>query len=545
MSWRRRLLGTSALIGVSVLCLRPVLNNGIERRLSEQLQLPVSIDDTHLAMSQNSLQLLWFQIDDEQCPFSIEELSLRLDGNALLYRDCVVESFVGYGLKWFLPKPVVKVPVNEIPTLTTQDDSAVKDIQDIFSQTLLSIKEAESLSLDRSREIDLKLKSVQARIDELVYQNPAPNPLRNSQASDKLRSDLLAIQSLLASDKVESSKMDSTTNRSFEQLNAVLEQAKKNSPNTSTTSDELVKVIRENAIRLVSERVRPYTIAAEASYLRFLRQLPVETLAESSPPEDDVLVRPGRELVTEKIPLREFALRRGRVTGQSTVGEMSLPTEILISSIRVKRRDANVLQISWKSSGPYAPETMCKIGPSLGAENTVSHLLNLVQKQNELEVAVQVNYKPTVRDITVSFPLSEILDDNIGVDPELIAVLKGICEKQKIELQASSQCSLDKPAIDDSIVWIVPDEINTKVQAAIDEAMTVCITARQEAWLHQAQSEYSSSKNLLESRKLAIEEERNFRHSTWSDTMRSMENKLRSIDRAARNALPSESSLVR
>lgn len=545
MSWRRRLLGTSALIGVSVLCLRPVLNNGIERRLSEQLQLPVSIEDTHLAMSQNSLQLFWFQIDDELCPFSIEELSLKLDGNALLYRDCVVESFVGYGLKWFLPKPAVKVPVNEIPTLTTQDDSAVKDIQDIFSQTLLSIKEAESLSLDRSREIDLKLKSVQARIDELIYQNPAPNPLRNSQASEKLRSDIISIQSLLASDKVESSKIDSTTNRSFEQLNAVLELAKKNTPNTSTNSDELVKVIRENAIRLVSERVRPYTIAAEASYLRFLRQLPVETLSESPPPKDDALVRPGRELVTEKIPLREFALRRGRVTGQSTVGEMSLPTEILISSIRVKRRDANVLQISWKSSGPSAPETTCKIGPSLGVENTVSHLLNLVQKQNELEVAVQVNYKPTVRNITVSFPLSEMLDENIGVDPELIAVLKGICEKQKIELLASSQCSLDRPAIDDSIAWMVPDEINAKVQAAIDEAMTACITARQEAWLHQTQSEYSSSKNLLESRKLAIEEERNFRHTTWSNTMRSMESKLRSIDRAARNALPSESSLVR
>lgn len=545
MSWRRRLLGTSALIGVSVLCLRPVLNNGIERRLSEQLQLPVSIDDTHLAMSRNSLQLFWFQIDDEQCPFSIEELSLRLDGNALLYRDCIVDSFVGYGLKWLLPKPADKVQFNEIPTLTTQDDSAVKDIHDIFSQTLLAIKEAESLSLDRSREIDLKLKSVQARIDELIYQNPAPNPLRTSQASEKLRSDIIAIQSLLASDRVESSKVDSTTNRSFEQLNAVLELAKKNSPKTSTTSDELVKVIKENAIRLVSERVRPYTIAAEASYLRFLKQLPVENLVETGSPEDLTLIRPGRELVTEKIPLREFALRRGRVTGHSTVGEMSLPTEILISSTRVKRRDANVLHISWKPSGLSAPETLCKIGPSLGAENAVSHLLNLVQKQNGFEVAVQVNYKPSVRDITVSFPLSDILDDNIGVDPELIAVLKGICEKQKIELLANSQCSLDRPAIDDSIEWLVPDEINAEVQAAIDEAMTVCITARQDAWLHQTQSEYASSKSLLESRKLAIEEERKFRHTTWSDTMRTMESKLRSIDRAARNALPSESSLVR
>ncbi len=545
MSWRRRLLGTSALIGVSVLCLRPILNNGIERRLSEQLHLPVSIEDTHLAMSQSSLQLFWLQIDDELCPFSIEELSLRLDGNALLYRDCVVDSFVGNGLKWFLPKPAVKVHLNDIPTITTQNGSEIKDIQDICSQTLLSIQEGESLSLDRSREIDLKLKSVQARIDELMYQNPAPNPLRSSQSSEKLRSDIIAIQSLLASDKVEFSKMDSVTNRSFDQLSTVLELAKKNSPNTSTTSDELVKVIKENAIRLVSERVRPYTIAAEASYLRFLKQLPVENQVETGSPEDLALVRPGRELVTEKIPLREFALRRGRVTGHSTVGEMSLPTEILISSIRVKRRDANVLQISWKSPDPSALETICKIGPSLGAENTVSHLLNLVQKQDEFEVSVQVNYKPAARDMTVSFPLSEILVDNIGVDPELIAVLKGICEKQKIELLASSQCSLDRPVIDESIAWIVPDEINAKVKAAIDEAMTVCITARQEAWLHQTQSEYASSKSLLESRKMAIEEERNFRHTTWSDTMKTMESKLRSIDRAARNALPSESSLVR
>jgi hypothetical protein len=545
MSWRRRLLGTSALIGASVLCLRPVLNNGIERRLSEQLQLPVSIEATHLAMSQNSLQLFWFQIDDEHCPFSIEELSLRLDGNALLYRDCVVESFVGYGLKWFLPKPADKANVNVIPTVTSQSNSTVKDIQDIFSQTLQSIKEAESLSLDRSREIDLKLKSVQSKIDELIYQHPAPNPLRNSQSSEKLRSDLIAIQSLLASDRVESSKMDSATNRSLDQLNATLEFAKKNSPNPSTTSDEITKVILENAIRSASERIRPYTIAAEASYLRFLKQLPIEERSETVTPEDVALIRPGRELVTDKIPEREFVLRRGRVTGQSTVGETSLPTEILISSIRVKRQDANILQISWKSPGPTAPETTCKIGPSLGVDNSVSHLLNLVQKDEECEIALQVNYRPTTRDISISFPLKEILDDNLGVDPELIAALRGVCEKQNIELLASTHCPLEMPTIDDSITWIVADEVNAKIQAAIDEAMALYITARQEAWLHQTQSEYASSKNLLESRKLAIAEERNFRHTTWSDTLKAMESKLRSIDRAARNAMPSESSLVR
>lgn len=545
MSWRRRLLGTSALIGASVLCLRPVLNNGIERRLSEQLQLPVSIDDTHLAMSQNALQLFWFQIDDEHCPFSIEELSLKLDGNALLYRDCVVESFVGYGLKWLLPTPYVESHENVLSTVTAQNNAAIKDIQDIFSQTVQSINEAESLSLDRSREIDLKLKSAQIKIEELIYQNPAPNPLRNSQSSDKLRSDLIAIQSLLASDRVESSKVDLATNRSLEQLNTALELAKKNSPQAATTSDELTKVIRENAIRSVANRIRPYALAAEASYLRFLKQLPVEERSISDSTVDLAFLRPGRELVTDKIPEREFALRRGRVTGQSTVGEISLPTEILISSIRVKRYDANILQINWKSPGPAVPETTCKIGPSLGADNSVSHLLNLVQKEEECEIAVQVNYRPATRDVTIAFPLKEILDDNLGVDPELIAALKGICEKQNIEVLASTQCPLDIPTIDDSIAWIVADEVNAKIQSAIDEAMALRLTAQQEAWLHETQSEYTSSKNLLESRKLAIEEERNFRHTTWSDTLKAMDSKLRAIDRAAKNALPRESSLVR
>ena len=545
MSWRRRLLGTTALIGLSVLCLRPVLTTGIERRLSEQLRLPVSVGDTQLAMSQNSLQILDFQIDDEICPLSIRELSLKLDGNGLLFRDCVVESFIGNGLKWYLPKATESFHTASIRSVTTQDNSTVKDIQGIFSQALRSIKDAEILSLDRSREIDLKLESIKNKIDVVLYQSPAPNPLRNSQTVDKLRSDLIAIQALLASDRVESTKVDTAMARSFELLNAVLESAKKNPPNATNTTDEIRNVIRENALRLVAERVQPFAVAAEASYRRFLKQLLTDGITESAGPKAPVLLRAGRELVTEKIPQREFALKRGRVTGLSTIGENNLTTEILISSIRLKHQDANVLQISWTPQGDDGPKTICKIGPSIGSDNKISHLLSLNQKEDNFEVAVKVDYKPLGRDLSISFPLCHVLDDKLGLDPDFIAVFKDICETLRLNLTANSQSSLETPVIAVSNAWIVDDEANAKIQSALDEAMEQYLDARQESWLHNTQSEHATSKHLLESRKLAIEEERNFRHSTWSDTLKMMESKLNSIDRAASNSLPRDSNVVR
>jgi hypothetical protein len=203
------------------------------------------------------------------------------------------------------------------------------------------------------------------------------------------------------------------------------------------------------------------------------------------------------------------------------------------------------LQISWNAPSTSAPETTCKIGPSIGADNTVSHLLNLIQKEDDFEVTLQVNYDPTGREMSIAFPLSKILDEQMGLDPDLIVVVKGICEKQKIEMLARSQCSIDLPAISESTEWTVDDDINTKLRSAIDEAMRQCLSARQDAWLHQTQSEYASSKQLLESRKLAIEEERNFRHSTWSDTLKAMESKLNSVDRASRNAQSRDSNVVR
>jgi hypothetical protein len=438
-----------------------------------------------------------------------------------------------------------KAVTTSAPLVTTQGNSAISDIQSIFSQALRSLKDAESLSLDRSREIDLKLNSVQAKINELIYQNPAPNPLRNSQAAEKLRSDLIAIQSLLASDRVESSKMDSATNRAFDQLNVALDLAKKNRPIASTTAVEITNLIRENALRLASERVRPYTIAAEASFQRFLKQLPSNIQSESAKQQAPMLVRAGRELVTDRIPQRGFALKKGKVTGQSTIGEISLPTEILISSVRLKRQDLNVVQISWKAPKTAAPETTCKIGPSIGTDNSISHLLNLVQKEGDFEIALQVKYQPIGRDISISFSLCEMLDDKLGLEPGLITALKGICEKQKLELLARSQCSIEIPAIAESTTWIVDDDVNAKIQSAIDEALKQCLTARQEAWLHQTQSEYTSSKHLLESRKLAVEEERDFRHTTWSDNIKAMESKLNSIDRAARNNVSRDSNVVR
>ncbi len=306
MSWRRRLLGTTALVGASVLCLRPVLTTGIERRLSEQLRLPVEIGDAMLAMSQSSLHLSRFQIDDENCPLSIEDLSLRLDGNGLLYRDCIVESFVGNGLKWYLPKPLQSPSTTAIPNLTTEDPSAITEIQEIFSQALRSIKDAESVTQDRSREINLKLEAIQNKIKEAPLRDPTPNPLRNAQSVEKLRSDLIAIQALLASDRVESAKMDAATSDSFDQLNAILESARKQLPTPTTTPDEIHVAIRERSLHWITQRVRPYAVAAETGYQRFLQQFSLdsnESLTDEPPP---ALMRAGRELVTDKIPVREF-----------------------------------------------------------------------------------------------------------------------------------------------------------------------------------------------------------------------------------------------
>jgi hypothetical protein len=298
-------------------------------------------------------------------------------------------------------------------------------------------------------------------------------------------------------------------------------------------------------VQWATSRVQPYALAAETGYQRFLLQLPPDGNDPSNEIDSPTVVRAGRELVTDKIPEREFALKRGKLTGLSTIGSSTLPTEITVSSIRLKRRDSNLLQISWKDPNNPNAETNCKIGPSIGADNTVSHLLNLLQKENGFEVTLQVDYKPSARDMSVSFPLSYVLDEDLGHDPEFTRALKEICQRLELTLVARCVNSLETSAIAESNQWIVDNETNSTIQSAVKEAVNQCLATRKETWLHQANSEYATAKQLLESRKLAIEEERNFRHTTWTDTLKALENKLNAINNASRNALSRDSNVVR
>jgi len=542
MSWRRRLLGTSALLGVSVLCLRPVLTIGIERRLSEQLRLPVSVGDTRLAMSQNSLQLTEFRIDDERCPLTIDELLLRLDGNALLYRNCVVESFVGSGLRWYLPVRSESESSTPIPMVSASGESVIKDIQQVFSQTLGAIKTAESLSVDRSREIDRKLEAIKTKIDEAIYRGPISNPLRGSPTVEKLRSDVLAIQSLIAIDRVEAAKIDAVAAQSLEQLSVGLETAKGSMPTISVTANEISHAIITEAMRLVSESINPYTLAAETGYQRFLNQWMVEG---GEVPNSSSLFRAGRELVTEQIPLREFALKKGRITGETTLGEKNLQTEIAISSIRIKRHDSNVLQISWKDGQTEGAETVCRIGPSLGADNTVTHLLNLTQKDSGFQAAVQVDYKPGYRDVLVSFPMSQVLGQIQDIDQELLQEAKRICEERQVVYSARTRVDSSETTLVPRSDWTAQSDSSDEVYEVIESAMDHYLSQQREAWLNQTQSVYSNCKNLIESRKTAMEEERSIRYSKWTDVVKDMESKLSSLSNNSRSALSRDSGLMR
>jgi hypothetical protein len=408
MTWRRRLLGTSVLIGISVFCIRPIVTTGIERRLSEQLCTPVTIGKIRLALSNSVVQLQGFSIDDKSFPLFIDELTLRLDGHGLLYRDCVVESFVGSGLKWHLHQPSSAHHATRVSIPSVSEQSAViaLELQTSLSEATRSLQEAEKLSLERAREIDLRIDSVKSRLDDVIYASPVPNPLRSNSTLQKLRSDLIAVQSLLASDRVEASKTDAASSRSLEKLSSKIQAATERPSRHDFSTDNLSKSILEQSMAVVAAQIQPYIAAAESSYLRFLHQIPNVSNDSSQVSQMQSRPRAGRDLVTDKVPERKFALKRGKIIGQSIVGDQVFPTDVTVGSVRLNRTDANFLQIVWKDPLPNDEQTVCRFAPSIGADDTLTHLLNLVHTKNASDVTVQANYSNAERETSISFALS-------------------------------------------------------------------------------------------------------------------------------------------
>ncbi|XZE22582.1 hypothetical protein SH449x_002518 [Pirellulaceae bacterium SH449] len=547
MTWRRRLLGTSALIGVSVLCFRPVMTTGIERRLSEQLRTPVTIGTTRLALSSSVVQLQRFRVDDKSCPLFIDELTFKFDGHGLLFRDCVVESFLGNGLKWHLPRPIVdhQAARLSIPNVSEQSGVLGLELQTFLTEATRSLQDAEKLSVARAREIDLRIDSVKSRLDDVIYASPAPNPLRSDSTIQKLRSDLIAVQSLLASDRVEASKIDAATTRSLEKLSSKLQAATERPSSLDFSTEDLSSSIFEQSMTVVAAQIQPYIAAAESSYLRFLHQIPSVAHDSSQVSQTQSRSRAGRDLVTDKVPEREFALKRGRILGQSIVGDQAFPTDVTIGSVRLNRSDANFLQIVWKDPLADDEQTVCRIAPSIGADDTLTHLLNLVHRKNASDVTVQANYSNAERETSISFALSHVLDHLDGLEPDLIGAMRRLADRQNVDISASSQNAISESSFKSYSNWIGDEESFRTLKSMVEMAVHSCLEERFESWLSQLQSEYSSGRRLLESRRLAFEEERHHRHIKWTDTIKGLESKINAYDHASRSALNREPTITR
>lgn len=547
MTWRRRLLGTSALIGVSVLCIRPVMTTGIERRLSEQLRTPVTIGTTRLALSNGVVQLQRFRIDDNCCPLFIDELTLRLDGHGLLYRDCVVESFLGSGLKWHLPQPTTDHQATRlsIPNVSEQSGVLALELQTSLTEATRSLQDAEKFSVARAREIDLRIDSVKSRLDDVIYASPAPNPLRSDSTIQKLRSDLIAVQSLLASDRVEASKIDAATSRSLEKLSSKLQAATERPSSLDFSTEDLSNSIFEQSMAVVATQIQPYLAAAESSYLRFLHQIPTVANDSSQVSPTQSRSRAGRDLVTDKVPEREFALKRGRILGQSIVGDQVFPTDVTVGSIRLNRTDANFLQIVWKDPLADDEQTVCRIAPSIDADDTLTHLLNLVHRKNASDVAVQANYSNAERDISIAFSLAHVLDHLNGLEPDLIGEMRRLSDRQNVKITATSQNSFSEVSSKSYRNWVGDEESFRTLKSMVEMAVHSCLEERFESWLNQLQSEYSSARRLLESRRQAFEEDRHHRHAKWTDVIKGLESKINAYDHASRSALNREPNITR
>jgi hypothetical protein len=513
MSWRRRILGSTILLGTAVLCIRPVMTMGIGNRLSEQLSVPVSIESSRFAFGQSTVYLSQLEINDPDCPFVAQEVALKLDGHALLYRNCVVESLVGKGMRWTLPVSGSQANHSALPlTIAKNESPHLGNLQVVLSQAAKELSQCEREAFERTKEWERQLVGLQSRIQEVASTTQHPNPLRASSAVQKLRSEIVIMEKLMAEDRVKARLVEQIVATATKQGSEIVASAE-SSPVTPVSSEPIMQSCASQIVDLALRKSQPYALAAEVGYSRLLQQIPLRATEESK-----LAQRTGRDLVLSTLPARERKLLRAKFEGESILGEQREETEVVISPIRLQQTDRSLLQIRWKAEGTSggSRETTCRIGPISEMDSAEHHQLYLEQVDEHSRLVRQSSFKNGVCTRTMVVDARSLAAELTGIDESLMEQLhREFASQPQTQVVAKNVDSHHASTGGSISDWILTDESKQMVSSAVQRAIDTITKDCRARMLEACRAEMHAKRQTLEAKLAAFDENQRLKQQGW------------------------------
>lgn len=408
MSWRRKALTLSVVLGAGVLSLGPVLSDSISKRIATSWNVDASVSKVEISLPNSRLSLFALDIRRPDLFVHGDEVHLKMNSESLWYRDGIVESMIGKGflfraqstpantlsLEQTAGSPVAKVK-GSFASIESSCKSFEGKIRTDLDLALKQFHDFEMQSQVRTQAIDSRISRLRSELTALQDPNQTPNPLRVTQRFEQLRSEGSLIQQLLAEDRLQRKQEVRACATTMDSLLESIKTFRTTHPVPEIHSPSLIEEILHLSVEDAQRRLHPYTTLLQFSAVSLL-----DNSSTSIPQEPADRKRIDQDLVTGSLKPRQSKILQGKISGFMEHDGRREPTVVRVTNPPAGSiADRARIQIEWGGAsveGFQADEAMSKTNAVIERlkpdTSSVAIHLSVEQQSNDERITFQSSW---------------------------------------------------------------------------------------------------------------------------------------------------------
>lgn len=540
MNWRGKAIAVGLALGVGFTCVRPLLIHSIERRISGAWCSKTELGDAKISLSHGTLALSDLSIAQTSGNLSIEKVLMRFDPKELWYRNCVVESLMGTGLRWeFAEKQTdaSRVTTDSLAAWNSlgkeELDNKTRAAELLFESVSQQMRTMELESVTQSQRTDQRLVRLQSKLTEAEVSEKASNPLRPNNLLREMESEILQIQQALAEERVQSRSIEKQLTAAVKQSNDLIATLEVSPVAIDSMVDLLAGSILEEVAQGFVGEIQSYLDASEEL---FLRLAPPQHRQSNS-------LQQGYDLEIPGLQARDTMIVRGRVLGDTMIERRREKTEI----VYVRRNPTNedracTMNVLWETSDKSVfPSKKTKLTMQSKARSEDGWNVALSQQSEHGERVYWMSQSGASIHCELRMPSASLFRTETARglhfntefnDPGRGSPQVLFTRSDQLGITASSEWVLD----DKSLTWL-KGLLRQKLQADVDHRKN---QTRQSMLAH-----VEKEKSRLQDQLSALDSRVKERQKTWSTELVSLSRQLHRINETLHRTSRKASTLTR
>jgi hypothetical protein len=536
MNWRGKAIAVGLALGVGFTCVRPLLIHSIERRISGAWCSKTELGDAKISLSHGTLALSDLSIAQTRGNLSIEKVLMRFDPKELWYRNCIVESLMGTGLRWEFTEKQTDPSRATTDSLAAWSSLGKEDLENkngatelLFQSVSQQIQKMEQESVVQSQRTDQRLVRLRSKLTEAEVSEKAANPLRPNNLLNEMESEILQIQQALAEERVQSRSLEKQLIAAVKQSNDLIATLEVSPAAIDSMVDLLSRSILEEVAQGFVGEIQSYLDASEEL---FLRLAPPQQRQSNS-------LQQGYDLELPGLQTRETRIVRGRVLGDTMIERRREKTEIVFVRRNPSSDDrACAMNILWETSDKSVfplKKTKLTMQSKPRREDGWSVALSQQGEHGERVYWMSQSGISILRELKMPSAALFRTETAQGLqlnaefnDPGNRSLHVSFTRSEQLGITASREWALD----DQSLTWL-KGLLRQKLQADVEHRKN---QTRQSMLAHTEQE-----KSRLQGQLLALDSRVKERQKTWSKELVSLSRQLQSMNetlhRTSRKAL--------